>query len=168
MDASAPRQPWQNAKASLPTFTQKEVSRHTTLDRGVWVTFGDAVYDITKFIQNHPGGVDKISMAAGGSVEPFWLLYRQHLAATSGSKGITPKEVVAEILAEHQVGWLDPADVEAAEAAAALRSPDDPYANEPTRHPALRMLSVTPCSGESPPALMVSALGQARLNTTPC
>jgi len=35
------------------------------------------VYDITDFVEEHPGG-DKILMAAGGSLEPFWLLYAVH------------------------------------------------------------------------------------------
>ena len=34
------------------------------------------VYDVTSFIPNHPGGVDKIMLAAGGAVEPFWRVYR--------------------------------------------------------------------------------------------
>lgn len=35
------------------------------------------MYDITNFIPQHPGG-DHILMAAGSSVEPFWLLYGVH------------------------------------------------------------------------------------------
>jgi len=155
--SEAARGPWQSPASSLPTFTQKEVSAHTSIEKGLWVTFDGAVYDITTFVQNHPGGVEKISMAAGSSVEPFWMLYRQHVQDRSGSggSGLAPKEHVAEILAPLQIGWLDPADVAAA--AASARSPDDPYANEPLRHPALRMLSVTPCSGESPAALMADS-----------
>jgi hypothetical protein len=35
------------------------------------------VYDITDFIPKHPGA-DKIMMAAGGAVEPFWNIYAVH------------------------------------------------------------------------------------------
>ena len=35
--------------------------------------------DITNFLENHPGGIDKIMLAAGGAVEPYWNIYRQHL-----------------------------------------------------------------------------------------
>jgi sulfite oxidase len=125
---------------------------------GIWVTFRGGVYDITEFIQNHPGGVDKIKSAAGGSLEPYWSLYRQHLkpAESPSSPGAAPvpKDHVAEILGPLQIGWLDPAEAAAAAAAAAARADDDPYKNEPSRHPALRMLSETPCSAESPAHLL--------------
>lgn len=43
----------------------------------IWVSFGRGVYEITDFVGNHPGG-DKILMAAGGALEPFWQLYAVH------------------------------------------------------------------------------------------
>jgi sulfite oxidase len=151
--AAAPPQAWHSEDAAkLPTFTKAEVEKHASLDAGVWIIFRGGVYDITRFIANHPGGVDKILTAAGGSVEPFWSLYRQHLqpAAGAGAPPV-PKDHVTEILAPLQVGWLDPAE---AAAAAAARSDDDPYRDEPERHPALRLLSVTPCSAETPAQFM--------------
>ena len=30
------------------------------------------MYDVTEFIANHPGGSEKILMAAGGAIEPYW------------------------------------------------------------------------------------------------
>ena len=36
------------------------------------------VYDVTEFAQSHPGGKSNILLAAGGDLEPFWNLYRQH------------------------------------------------------------------------------------------
>ena len=50
-----------------------------TPEQGIWVIFREGVYDITHFVQNHPGGVNKIMLAAGQSIEPFWSLYRQHV-----------------------------------------------------------------------------------------
>lgn len=35
------------------------------------------MYDITDFVVEHPGG-DQILLAAGSSVEPFWMLYAVH------------------------------------------------------------------------------------------
>ena len=64
------------------------------------------------------------------------------------------KDHVQEILAPLQVGWLDPAE---AATAAAARAADDPYRDEPERHPALRMLSETPCSAETPAHLLGDA-----------
>ena len=51
-------------------------------------------------MNGHPGG-DKILMAAGASVEPFWALYSQHM---------TPE--VMEILETLRIGNLDPRDIE--------------------------------------------------------
>lgn len=36
-------------------FTLAEVALHKTKEAGIWVTYGDGVYDITKFIDEHPG-----------------------------------------------------------------------------------------------------------------
>ena len=132
---------------ALPTFTKAEVAKHKGGEAGVWVTLGNKVYDITNFIANHPGGVEKISLAAGGSLEPYWSLYRQHVDHTESDGSIVPKEHVAEFLAPMHIGWLDPADVASERS---MRSADDPYANEPTRHPALISISDVPCSAELP------------------
>ena len=43
-------------ESSLPEFSMEEVQRHTTKEAGgIWVIFGEGVYDITSFVQNHPG-----------------------------------------------------------------------------------------------------------------
>lgn len=150
-------QSWHSKDArSLPVFSKAEVAKHASLEDGsVWVIFRGGVYDITEFIKNHPGGVDKILSAAGQSVEPFWSLYRQHVQPAS-AKGAppVPKDHVQEILAPLQIGWLDPAE---AAAAAATRSDDDPYRHEPDRHPALKVHSETPCSAETPAHLLGDA-----------
>ena len=41
-------------------------------DNRVWMTYGGRVYDATDFIVNHPGGSEKILLAAGGKIEPHW------------------------------------------------------------------------------------------------
>ena len=93
------------AAAQLPTFTKAEVARHASAETGIWVTFRGGVYDITQFVQNHPGGVDKILMAAGGSVEPFWRLYRQHLQTTCASGALpVPKDLLKVNRREFLVG----------------------------------------------------------------
>jgi hypothetical protein len=48
--------------SDLPTFTKAEVAKHAGGDAGVWVTLGNRVFDITDFIANHPGGVEKIGL----------------------------------------------------------------------------------------------------------
>jgi Cytochrome b5-like Heme/Steroid binding domain len=39
------------------------------------------VYDITDFVGMHPGGADRIMLAAGGAIDPFWAMYAQHNTA---------------------------------------------------------------------------------------
>ena len=56
----------------------EEVNKHDSPENRVWVTYKNGVYDITDFIPMHPGA-DKLLMAAGGSVEPFWAMYAVHL-----------------------------------------------------------------------------------------
>ena len=58
----------------------------TTTEKGVWVTYNGEVYDITKFIQNHPGGRDKISLAAGKDIGPFWKMYLSISTVSSHTK----------------------------------------------------------------------------------
>lgn len=41
------------------------------------VTYKNGVYDVTDFVASHPGG-DKIFLAAGKSLEPFFELYGIH------------------------------------------------------------------------------------------
>ena len=65
-------------------------------DVGWW--FGrSGVYDITDFVASHPGG-DKILLAAGGSIEPFWKLYAVHKSSKQAS----------ELLEGLRIGNIDP------------------------------------------------------------
>lgn len=76
---------------TLPIYTQEQVTSHRSLEDGIWVTYKGGVYDITEFVAMHPGG-DKILLAAGGALEPFWALYAVHNS-----------EHVLQILSEYKV-----------------------------------------------------------------
>uniref|UniRef100_A0A0K0D854 Cytochrome b5 heme-binding domain-containing protein n=1 Tax=Angiostrongylus cantonensis TaxID=6313 RepID=A0A0K0D854_ANGCA len=97
------------------------------------------VYDVTDFVASHPGG-DKILLAAGGSVEPFWALYAQHKT----------KEVM-EILEELRIGNLDPKEVETTK----QMDVSDPFSTDPERHPALIVNQQRPFNAETPPVLIM-------------
>jgi hypothetical protein len=58
----------------LPTYTMAQVSKNNGEGpaKRVWMTYGGCVYDVTDFIANHPGGSQKILLAAGGPIEPHW------------------------------------------------------------------------------------------------
>ena len=66
----------------LPIYTADELAqRNGENDTPVWMSYGGIIYDVTQFINNHPGGSEKIIQAAGSAIEPFWYLYRQHFAS---------------------------------------------------------------------------------------
>lgn len=90
-------------EADLPVYTREEIRAHRTPETGVWVTVGEYVYDVTEFLEEHPGGGDKLILAAGGAVEPFWDLYTIHRHPDSA-------KLVAEYLDRMRIGRLDPED----------------------------------------------------------
>lgn len=57
------------------------------------------MYDITEFLKVHPGGAEKIMMAAGGPIDLFWEMYPFHKV-----------ESVKKLLAEYRIGDLHPDD----------------------------------------------------------
>uniref|UniRef100_A0A671N6G5 Sulfite oxidase n=1 Tax=Sinocyclocheilus anshuiensis TaxID=1608454 RepID=A0A671N6G5_9TELE len=112
-----------------PTLpTNKNFTKHCSLESGVWVTYKGGVYDITEFVAMHPGG-NKILLAAGGALEPYWALYAVH-----------QQDHVLEILSEYKIGVLDTESCQKQESTIPL----DPYSAEPTRHPALQINSLKP------------------------
>ncbi|CAG5982159.1 unnamed protein product [Menidia menidia] len=122
----------------FPIISQEEVTKHRSLEDGVWVTYKGGVYDITEFVAMHPGGA-KILLAAGGSLEPFWSLYAVH-----------NQEHVLEILSEYKVGVLSGDDLKKQQA---VKS-SDPYSSDPERHPALVINSLKPFNAEPPPEIL--------------
>lgn len=123
----------------LPVLKREDVAKHVTKEEGIWVTYKDGVYDITEFIINHPGGVDKIMLAAGKAIDPFWRVYQQHVSRDNATK----------LLERMQVGVLDPKDVPPP-----VTGPD-PYASDPDRHPGLLFHNTKPCNAELPVTLMM-------------
>lgn len=126
-------------RPDLPTFRLSEVKNHSSKEKGLWVLYKDGVYDITDFLVGHPGG-DKILLAAGASVEPFWELYAIH-----------QNPEVLKILETLRIGNLHPDDRQASP----TPKGDGPFAHDPTRHPALRVNSEKPFNAEVPTTLLV-------------
>jgi len=52
----------------LPTYTQAEVAAHDNAKAGVWVTLGEKVFDVSDFLDSHPGGAELILEYAGKDV----------------------------------------------------------------------------------------------------
>eukprot|EP00933_Yihiella_yeosuensis_P070685 TRINITY_DN78836_c0_g1_i1.p1 TRINITY_DN78836_c0_g1~~TRINITY_DN78836_c0_g1_i1.p1 ORF type:complete len:660 (+),score=140.00 TRINITY_DN78836_c0_g1_i1:139-2118(+) len=123
-----------------PVFTVEEVAKHTTKETGIWVSYKDGVYDITQFIQNHPGGTDKIMLAAGKAIDPFWRIYQQH----TGRGNATTQ------LEKMRIGDL-------ANPPAKMEDEKDPYDADPDRHPGLIFHNNKPCNAELPPELIMDS-----------
>lgn len=50
--------------AHLPEYTLEQVSWHDRID-DCWIVLHDKVYNVTKMVQNHPGGFDVMMEQAG-------------------------------------------------------------------------------------------------------
>jgi sulfite oxidase len=115
--------------SGLPEYDREEVARHRSKEDRVWVTYKDGVYDVTEWLDQHPGGAARVMLAAGSAVDPFWALYAQHGTAQ-----------VRDILEGYRIGRL--------KGGAAPAQGVDPYANEPTdRLPALQVRPGPPLLG---------------------
>eukprot|EP00088_Acartia_fossae_P005735 TRINITY_DN1258_c0_g1_i2.p1 TRINITY_DN1258_c0_g1~~TRINITY_DN1258_c0_g1_i2.p1 ORF type:complete len:571 (-),score=127.97 TRINITY_DN1258_c0_g1_i2:865-2577(-) len=129
----------------LKEFSMEEVNKHDSPEKRVWVTYKNGVYDITDFIPLHPGA-DKLLMAAGGSVEPFWAMYAVHLN----------NPVIYGMLEKYRIGNLNVSDV-AMQAEQNTKDATDPYSTDPSRHKAIIVNSKKPFNGETPLAILTDS-----------
>lgn len=81
----------------LPTFTRADVEAHDSTD-DCYVTLGDNVYDVTDFLESHPGGPELITDWAGKDIESILKDEISH----------THTESAYEILEESLVGFIVP------------------------------------------------------------
>lgn len=104
------------------------------------ITHKEGVYDLTEFAAKHPGGADKLMMAKGGPIEPFWEMYPFH-----------KEEAVYALLGQYRVGTLHPDDV-----LSAKDLPDfkDLQTQNLGRSPDLRLLQKFPYCAETPAAYL--------------
>jgi len=52
------------AKSRDTIYTADEVAKHNSLE-SIWVSYKGNVYDVTEFVQSHPGGPANLLLAAG-------------------------------------------------------------------------------------------------------
>ena len=63
----------------LKVFSLEEVTNHKSSneDKSIWMVIHDKVYDVTKFLDEHPGGEEILVEHAGqDATEPFeeWIV----------------------------------------------------------------------------------------------
>ena len=128
--------------SGLPEFTLEEVAKHATPGDGkIWVTYKYGVYDITEFLAVHPGGPEKISLAAGSSIDPYWVVFANH--DTDEVRGILEGLRIGNVAVEDR-GKLTQLP----------SAKDGPYANDPSRSPVLRVNTQQPFNAETPSVLL--------------
>ena len=122
---------------TLPTYTRADVSKHKKVEDKIWVTYKNGVYDITEYVQQHPGG-SRILLAAGGDIAPFWNLY-----------GVHKQSEIFEMLENLRIGNITemPSQREV--------DSKDPYAKDPARHPALIPSAERPFNAEPPVSMLM-------------
>lgn len=124
--------------SGLPEYDKDEVAKHKTKDSRVWVTYKDGVYDVTEWIDQHPGGSARLMMAAGGAIDPYWAMYAQHNT-----------EQVRGILEGYRIGRLK----------GGAAPVENPYGKEPAdRLAALQVRSKQPMNAETPLDMLADAL----------
>jgi len=91
----------------LPMISLKEFRKHTD-ENSLWVAYNGAVYDVTNFVAEHPGGKWSLLSAGGQDLEGLWEKYTIHYR----------KDVMSS-LEPYRIGTLSDSD------AAALKDPSN-------------------------------------------
>jgi len=99
----APRWPGPTSRFSGRAFTRAEVALRDGLGETaeIWVTYRDGVYDVTKYVHDHPGG-RFILQAAGGPVDGFWAHWGQHYISPEVESAL--RELCIGHLTDYQPG----------------------------------------------------------------
>ncbi|KXT11663.1 hypothetical protein AC579_7024 [Pseudocercospora musae] len=127
-------------------FRLSEVVKHDKHSPTKWVVAGSSVYDITEFIDAHPGG-QVILRACGGSIDPYWKLFSIH-----------QKPEVKQILDTYHIGEIDARDLDADGKvnwsvlgdSIDTSAVDDIFKDDPERDPELIVQTARPCNAETP------------------
>lgn len=117
-------------------FRMDEICQHGAGSKNPWVVKGNGVYDITEWVDSHPGG-KVILRAAGSTVEPYWDIFTIH-----------NKQDVHDILEQFRIGNVDPCDL--VDGHVPHDAIEDPFKHDPKRDPRLIVLSDRPCNAETP------------------
>ncbi|KAK0741143.1 putative cytochrome b5 protein [Schizothecium vesticola] len=69
------------------TFTKADVATHKDEAAGMYIMIDDGVYDITNFIEEHPGGAKILKRVAGKDAsKQFWKYHGKPVLEKYGAK----------------------------------------------------------------------------------
>ncbi|CDM26944.1 hypothetical protein DTO013E5_4148 [Penicillium roqueforti] len=75
------------------TFTPAEVANHKTADKGLYIIIDSNVFDVTNFVDEHPGGAKILKRVAGKDAsKQFWKYHNESVL-----KKYSPKLKVGEV-----------------------------------------------------------------------
>ena len=75
----------------MKTFTREEVAKHNT-EESLWMIIDNKVYDLTDFIDEHPGGESVLLDVAGQDASEDFHSIGQHLS--SETQGLLEKYLI--------------------------------------------------------------------------
>lgn len=123
----------------LPRYRLEEIRKHNGDSPNPWVIHGNKVYDITDWVPAHPGG-DVILRAAGGSIDRYWDIFSIH-----------KNQYVYDILAQYLIGYVHADDLTPDGKKPAISDDvQDPFSNDPQRHPDFITHTEKPRNAEPP------------------
>ncbi|KYK60318.1 cytochrome b5 [Drechmeria coniospora] len=68
-------------------FTTADVGQHKDADNGYWLIVENGVYDLTKFMDEHPGGDKVLKRFAGkNATKAFWKYHSESVLERYGAK----------------------------------------------------------------------------------
>lgn len=123
-------------------FRMEEIRQHDADSDRPWVIKGTGVYDITDWIDSHPGG-RVILRAAGSAIEPYWNIFTIH-----------KKDDVQQILEQYRIGDVDERDLK--DGHVPHGAVDDLFQDDPARDSRLLFLTERPCNAETPSSALTS------------
>ena len=130
-------------------FKLSEIRSHGPNSDRPWIMKGTKVYDITDWIESHPGG-KVILRAAGSAIEAYWDIFTIH-----------KRDDVYQILEQYLIGYVDPGDL--VDGQVPKSSVEDPFAGDPSRDSSLVVLTDRPCNAEAPSSGLTSFITNTAL-----